>query len=125
MSRSYRILVMSLLFLSVPSWADEVDKKDAVIGGGVGGALGAVIGAELGDRNGAIVGSAVGAALGTAIATADGSNHDHAVVVEVDSRLIAVETHEHESHKHKHKHKHKSHKKDHHCPPGQADKHRC
>jgi hypothetical protein len=112
---------MSLLFLSVPSWADEVDKKDAVIGGGVGGALGAVIGAELGDRNGAIVGSAVGAALGTAIATADGSNHDHPVVMEVGSPLIVIETHEHKSRKHKHK----SHKKDHHCPPGQADKHRC
>ena len=101
--------VLTLFILAAaPGLADDVDTKDAAIGGGVGGAVGGAIGAEIGDRKGAIVGAAIGAAVGTAIATDE--NHSAKTSVEVVVTDTAAPG---------------GHPKGRHCPPGQAKKGRC
>ena len=102
--------VLTLLTLAAaPGLVEDVDTKDAAIGGGVGGAVGGAIGAEIGDRQGAIVGAAIGAAVGTAIATDE--NHSAKSSVEV----VVTDTAAPGGH----------HPKGRHCPPGQAKKGRC
>lgn len=108
--RILKTLITLCLYGAIPSWADDVNKTGAAIGGGVGGAVGAVIGAELGDRTGAIVGSAVGAAIGTAVATEQRSDDGRTIIVEADRHLVVVIEQS---------------KKKYHCPPGQAKKGRC
>ena len=106
------------LILSASTWADstdDVDKKDAAIGGGIGGADGAVIGAEIGDRKGAIIGSAVGAAIGTAVATQPEDQGGHAASHPPVTLTPVVEISIHAG----------EHPKSKHCPPGQAKKGRC
>jgi outer membrane lipoprotein SlyB len=105
-----KTLLLVCLCVAVPSWADDVNKTDAVIGAGVGAAVGAVIGDELGDRKGAIVGSAVGAAIGTAIATESNSHGGRTIVIEANPQPVIIVQQS---------------KKKHHCPPGQAKKGRC
>lgn len=91
--------------------ANEVDRKDAAIGGAIGGALGAVVGAEIGDREGAIVGAGVGAAVGTAVATKDTSKTEDTGYSRQDSVHIVIDT------------PHQGIGRN--CPPGQAKKGRC
>lgn len=109
--RNIRHCLLFTVLVSPMALADEVDRKDAAIGGAIGGALGAVVGAEIGDREGAIVGAGVGAAVGTAVATREASKTEDAGYSSQDSVRIVVDTPHRGIGQH--------------CPPGQAKKGRC
>jgi hypothetical protein len=100
-----RLLLGSLLALSVPAAAGD-RTLDAAVGGAVGGAIGGAVGETVGGRDGAIIGAGVGAAAGAAANTEEDDGG-------------------HGGDGHRHGERHDHHQGGYFCPPGQAKKGNC